>query len=172
TAVDKTVGAEIFDPGDAEGKRNIVARGLNLRRQERLRPKAEIGLAGLDEVHRWRADEGGDEGVGGIAVNLLRRADLTDLAVVEDGDAVAKTHCLGLVMGHIDRSGAEIALKLLELVARGVAQLGVEVRQRLVEQEDHGVTGDRARPSHALAAPPPGPARRSNQAAVDAEPGA
>src|SRR5262249_12188476 len=88
-AVDQTVGAEIFDPGDAEWKRNIVARGLNLHRQERLRPQAEVGLAVLDEVHRRRADEGGDEGVGGIAINLLRRADLTDLAVVEDRDAVA-----------------------------------------------------------------------------------
>src|SRR5262249_60326018 len=54
-------------------------------------------------------------------------------------------------MGHIDRGGAEIALKLLELVARGVAQLGVEVRQRLVEQEDDGLADDRARQGHALA---------------------
>src|SRR5262249_58125157 len=85
-AVDQTVGPEIFDPGDAERKRDVVAYGLDLHRQERFWPKAEIDLAILDEVHRRRADEGGDESVGGVAVNFLRGGELRGPAVGEVGE--------------------------------------------------------------------------------------
>src|SRR5262249_56759981 len=47
-AVDQTVGPEIFDPSDAERKRDVVAYGLDLHRQERLWPQAEIDRAILD----------------------------------------------------------------------------------------------------------------------------
>ena len=62
---------------------------------------------GLDEVHRRRADERGDEEVRRPRVERLRRVDLLDAAVAHDGDALAERHRLDLVVGHVDRRRAE-----------------------------------------------------------------
>src|SRR5207249_3083422 len=63
-------------------------------------------------------------------------------------------HRLDLVVRHVDRRGADPALEPFQLVASGVAQLGVEVRQRLVEQENLGIPhqGPAQRDALALAA--------------------
>ena len=127
-AINQPVGTEILDPGDAEREGDVVVPGLDSARQEGFRPEAKIGCTVLDQVHRRRADEGRDEGVGRVDVDLLRRPDLADLALVEHGNPVAQSHRLGLVVGDVDRRGAETALEMLELIAGGVAQLGVEIR--------------------------------------------
>ncbi len=69
----------------------------------------------LDEVHRRRADEARDKNVVGIVVDFIRRAELLDLALVHDGDAVGQRHRLDLVMRHIDRRRLKLALDVLEL---------------------------------------------------------
>ena len=43
---------------------------------------------------------------------------------------------LGLIMGDVDRRHADLAVQRFELVAHFLAKLGVEVRQRLVEQQN------------------------------------
>ena len=58
------------------------------------------------EVHRRRADEAGDEPVLRVVVELLRRADLLDAAVVHHHHAVGQRHRLDLVVGDVDRGGA------------------------------------------------------------------
>ena len=57
---------------------------------------------------------------------------------------------LGLVVGDVDGGDADLALQALELAAHLVAQLGVEIGQRLVEQKQPRLVHDRARERHPL----------------------
>ncbi len=150
-AVEDALRAQVLDPADAEGEVRQLAAVQQLPGQEMLRPEAQDRAVALDQVHGRRAEEGRDEGVGRIVVGLGGRPDLTDLAVVDHGDAIAHAHGLDLVVGHVDRGRAHFPLELLELVARRGAQLGVEVGERLVEQEDRGLAHQRARQRHPLA---------------------
>ena len=101
-----------------------------------------------------RADELGDEQVGRLVVELLRRVDLLQEPVAHHGDAVAERHRLDLVVRDVDRRHLEVALEPRDLGAHLHAQLRVEVRERLVHQERLRLAHDRAahRDSLALAA--------------------
>ena len=88
---------------------------------------------------------------GGPVVELERVADLLHDAVLHDHDAVAQRHRLDLVVGDVDRRGAKALVQLLELDAHLDAQLGVEVGQRLVEQEHLRMAHDGAAERDALA---------------------
>src|ERR1700682_5424668 len=150
-AIDQAVSTEVLDTGDAERKVDVVAVRFNLFRQKRLWPESDPGFAVLDQVHRRRSYKSGGKDIRRIAIDFVRGADLADTALVENSDAVAQTHRLGLIVGDVDGGGAEAALELLQLVTRGVTQLGVEIRQRLVEKKDHWLSHHRARKRHALA---------------------
>ena len=67
-------------------------------------PAVEVGL---DEIHRRRADEPGDEEVARLLVENLRRVDLEDVAVSHHGDPLAERHRLDLVVRDVDRRDAE-----------------------------------------------------------------
>ena len=121
-----------------------------------LRPLVVSNAAGRDdaalqEIHRRRADEAGDEEVARLVVEIERRADLLHLAVAHDDDLVGHGHGLDLVVGDVDRRRAEPLVQLLDLGAHGDAELCVEVRQRLVEQEHLRVAHDGAAHGDALA---------------------
>ena len=88
---------------------------------------------------------------GRLVVELVRRADLLDAAVVHHHDAVGQRHRLDLVVGDVDRGGADLLVHLLDLDPHLDAQLGVEVGQRLVEQEHLRVAHDGAAHGDALA---------------------
>ncbi len=60
-------------------------------------------------------------------------------------------HGLHLVVGHVDEGGAQALVQLADLGAGLHAQLGVQVRERLVEQEDGRVAHDGAAHGHTLA---------------------
>ena len=96
------------------------------------------------------ADEAGDEGIGRAEIDVLRRADLPDAALVDDRDPVGQRERLRLVVGHVDGRDADLALQALELAAHLLAQLGVEVGQRLVEQQEPRLVHDGAGERHAL----------------------
>ena len=68
----------------------------------------------------------------------MRAADLDDLALVEDGDAVGERQRLLLVVGDEDGGDADLALDLLQLDLHLLAQALVERAQRLVEQQERG----------------------------------
>src|SRR5690606_29838366 len=114
----------------------------------RLVPEPEALTVVVDlpeeEVHRGRPDEAGNESVAGRVVDDVWRVCLLDLAVEHDDDAVAEGHRLLLVVGDVDHGGAEPPLELGELDPHLDAQLGVEVREGLVEEEDVRLTHDRA----------------------------
>ena len=96
----------------------------------------------VEEVHRRGAQKAGDEAVERFVVDVQRRVALLDEAVGHNDDAVAEGHRLFLVVGDVDRGGLEPVVQALEFGASGDAELGVEVGQRLVEQEGRGVADD------------------------------
>ena len=58
---------------------------------------------------------------------------------LQQHDAVGQRHRLDLVVGDVDHRRAELLVQALDLAAHLVAQLGVEIGQRLVEQEEPGL---------------------------------
>ena len=111
---------------------------------------AALGELGREQVHGGAADEAGDEHVLRLLVQVARGADLLQDAVLQHGDAVAHREGLGLVVRDVDRGDAEAALERRDLGAGLHAQLGVEVRQRLVHEEHLRLTHDRAAHGDAL----------------------
>ena len=72
------------------------------------------------------ADEPGDEHRRGLVVDLARRADLLDAALVHHRDPVAHRERLFLVVGHEHERDADLALDALQLELHRLAQLQVE----------------------------------------------
>ena len=105
----------------------------------------------FEEIHRGRTDEAGDELVVRPVVEFERRADLLDDAVMHHHDLVGHGHGLDLVVGDVDRGGLQPLVQFLDFGAHRNPQLGVEVGQRLVEQEHLGIAHDGAAHRHALA---------------------
>ena len=77
-------------------------------------------------------------------------ADLQDLAIAHDADAVGQHHRLFEVVRHMHEGDAEAAVQALQLRLQHLLQLDVERRQRLVEQQQLGRRDHRARQRHAL----------------------
>ncbi|EAU48529.1 hypothetical protein R2601_03113 [Salipiger bermudensis HTCC2601] len=133
------------------------AAGQRLAKLDQLPAGAESAAihVTLDHVHLGAADEARDKEVGGLLVELLGGGDLHDMAVLHHADAVAHGHRLGLVVGDVDhRAGHALALEALVQVGdphphRG-PQLGVEVRQWLVEEEHVRLLDQRPAQGHAL----------------------
>ena len=103
------------------------------------------------EAHRRAADEAGDERVRRVGVDAVRVADLLEDALAHDRDAVAHRHRLDLVVGDVDRRRPDLPLQSLDLAARLRPQLRVEVRERLVHQENLRLAHDRPPERDALA---------------------
>ena len=143
---------------DAVGDRLAVGAGAAPRSGQRTPPSASTQacrparrsvpwttfIAG--EPMNWATNR-----LAGMVVELERRADLLDAAVVHDDDAVGHRHRLDLVVGDVDRRRLQALVQRLDLGAHRHAQLGVEVGQRLVEQEHLRVAHDRAAHRDALA---------------------
>ncbi len=70
-----------------------------------------------------------------MIVEVLRRAQLLDNAPVEHRDTRSHGHGFRLVMHDIDKGGLHALVDLEDLRARLHAQLGIQVGERLVQQE-------------------------------------
>ena len=90
--------------------------------------------------------------VAGRRVDLRRRADLLDRAVVHHHDAVGHGQRLLLVVRDHDGGDAEPALQRLDLVAQAHAHARVERRQRLVEQQQRRARSRARAPARRAAA--------------------
>ncbi len=104
-----------------------------------------------EQVHPRAADEAGDEDVGGLVVEVERRADLLDHALAQHDDAVGEGHRLDLIVGDEDHRRAEAAVQAVDLDAHLHAEFGVEVGERLVEEEDLRLADDGPADRDALA---------------------
>ena len=103
------------------------------------------------DVHCGRPDEARDEAACGSAVHIGRRADLLHPAGIHHHDAIGERHGLDLVVGDVERRGREPRVQFAQLDPHLRAQLGVEVRQRLVEEEHLGIADDGTTHRDALA---------------------
>ena len=83
-------------------------------------------------------------------VNVLGRAELVDPAAVHDRDQVGRGHGLGLVVGDVDGRVAIFVVQPADFEPHLLAQIGIEIGQRLVEQQRLRLDDQRARQRHAL----------------------
>ena len=97
-----------------------------------------------------RADEARDEFRARALVDVFGRAGLLDLAGVHHRDHVGGGHRFRLVVGDVDRGVAIFVVQPAHLEAHLLAQIGVEIGQRLVEQQRLGLDDQRARQRDAL----------------------
>ena len=114
---------------------------------------ADDGAAAIDPAAQavGVAEELVDEGGRRLVIDLARRADLLDPAVVHDGDAVGELQRLFLVVGDEDRGQLHVVVQPAQPAAQFLAHLGVERAERLVEQQHARLDRERARQRHALA---------------------
>ena len=87
----------------------------------------------------------------GRMVERVRRVVLLQRAAREHRDAAAQRHRLDLVVGDVDGGDAEARVQPAELGPQLHPQLGVEIGERLVEQEGLRVADDGAAHGDALA---------------------
>ena len=88
--------------------------------------------------------------VDGLWYSSCGDAHLLDHAAVHHHHPIGQRHRLDLVVRHVDRGGAHRLMHLLDLGAHLHAQFGVQVGQRLIEQEDLRVADDGAAHGDAL----------------------
>ena len=96
------------------------------------------------------ADEAGDEAVRRKVVELLLGPDLLDHAARHDDQAVGHRQRFLLIVGDHQGREPQGALELADLDPHLLAELGVEVRERLVEEEQLRLDDERAGQRHAL----------------------
>ena len=72
-------------------------------------------------------EEVGDRLGGRGGVDLLRRPDLDDPAVLHQGDAVGQGEGFDLVVGDVDRGQVQVELDFAELDAQPFAEPGIQV---------------------------------------------
>ena len=94
------------------------------------------------EVHRRLADEAGDEEIGRVVVERLGRAQLLQHAVVHHRQAVGQRHRLDLIMGYVDGADSKALLEPFELTTQFYLVGRVQVRDRLVHEQDPRVAHD------------------------------
>src|SRR6266702_1552197 len=147
---------EVFGPHAVNGGLALGIGGRRGQRQLDAVGAFEAGAAvrlhfALEEVHCRRTDEAGNELVGRRVIEFERRTHLLDDAVMHDNDLVGHGHRLDLVMGDVDRRGPQPLVQFLDFGTHCDAQLGIEVGQRLVEQEHLRIADDGAAHRDALA---------------------
>ena len=95
-----------------------------------------------------------DEAVGRFFVDVIRRADLAnDAAFVEDSHAVGDGQRHLLVVRNVKNGEPGVLLQLLDLEAHLLAQVGVQVGERLIQQHYLRAGDERPGESHALLLP-------------------
>ena len=122
------------------------------------RVRSQAPLRPLDRPHRALdeivdADEISHETGGGPLVERLGRPHLADFSEAEDRDAIRHRQRFFLVVRHVDRGDAELLLELADLRPHLHADLGVEIGERLVEQQHLRIQHERTRQRHALLLP-------------------
>ena len=85
-----------------------------------------------------------------MQVDVGLRADLFGMAGIHDHDPIRDGKGLGLVVGDIDRSLASPALQVEDRVLQGIAEVLVERREGLVEEQHARVGGEDSRQRDAL----------------------
>jgi len=85
-------------------------------------------------------EEAGHEGIAGIVIDLERAPHLLQQAMIHHRNPVGHGHGFELIMGDNRPWSDRIRAAVLELGAHDRAERGIDIRERLVEQEDRGLT--------------------------------
>ncbi|MNB90144.1 hypothetical protein D3C75_371970 [compost metagenome] len=85
-----------------------------------------------------------------LAIQILRRANLHDVAFVHHQHRVGDRKGLALIVGHVQRGDVELLLQLADFIAHAASKVGVEVTQRLIKQQHFRFEDQRAGQRHAL----------------------
>ena len=95
-------------------------------------------------------DEVGNKGVFRFIVDVFRRADLLDIALVHDDDRVGHAQGLFLVVGDEDEGNAQFLFDLDEFQLHTAPQFAVQGAQRFVQEQDPRLIDDGPGDGHAL----------------------
>src|SRR5207247_1929819 len=117
-------------------------------------PQNPVRTLRPEQVHRRRADEAGHEGVRRSLVDGARRVHLLDAPPLQHHHAVAEGHGLGLLVGHVQGRHAEPALQCADVLPQCRTERRIDVRQRLVEEEERRMADERPGERHALSLAP------------------
>ena len=104
----------------------------------------------FQEIHLRRTDKACHKLVAGIIVQILGRIHLLNDAVLHDHNPVPHGHGFRLVMGDIDKGGLKSLVKRGNLASHLRTQLGVQIGQRLIQQEYRRIPHHSAAQSHTL----------------------
>ena len=91
------------------------------------------------------ADEARHERRVGTLVDVFGRSDLLDAPGVHDDDAIGHGHRLDLIVRDIDRRVVEFVVQPADFEAHVAAQIGVEIGQWLIQQQNVGLRRQRPR---------------------------
>ena len=96
------------------------------------------------------AEEVGNETIDGAVVKVHGRSHLLQNPLVEHGDPIRDGVGFLLVVSHEDGGQLQLPLQLENLTPHLNAQVGVQIGQRLVQQQDPGLDDDGAGKGHSL----------------------
>ena len=111
--------------------------------------QAASGHVDGNDIHV--ANEFRHEAGGGRTVDFMGAAHLHELAFAHDANPVAHHHRLFQRMGDVDEGFLRLAVNVLQFLFQRLAQLVVDGRQGLVEEQDLRVIGQGPGQGHALA---------------------
>src|SRR5690348_6528209 len=103
------------------------------------------------EIHLRTAEETGHKARCRPLKQIERGAELFNLAVPHEGDAVCERHRLDLVVGNVDHGMAKLLMEPLDFSSHIISKLGIQIAQRLIEQEEQRVSDDRTADCDTLA---------------------
>ena len=108
------------------------------------RPLPFSSFTGLPFENVRHTDEICDETVHRLIVSRVRIAFLLYSLVFHDNDPIAHNHCLGLIVGDVNRRQFELFYEVRQLDPHSLTQFRIEVAQRLIEKKDTGVISQSA----------------------------
>ena len=88
-----------------------------------------------DAVHTWIADEAGDKEVYGVVIDVSGCAELLDFACLKDSNPIRHRHGFNLIVRHIERGCAEVALPPTDFGAHFGAEFRIKVGDGFVHEE-------------------------------------
>ncbi len=109
--------------------------------------------AACDKVHRRGADETCNKEIGGIVIKIERLPDLFHIAIAQNDNLVGHRHRLHLIVGDVDHGRVEPLVQFGQLDTHLHPQLGVEVGEGFVKEEDLGFAHNRPSDGHTLSLP-------------------
>ena len=94
---------------------------------------------------------------------------LFNLAIPQQDDPISESHCLNLIMGHINHGSAQFLVQALNLSAHFITQLRIKIAQGFVKQKQARIADNSATDGNALPLPPRECLRQALQKRRDTE---